>query len=106
MGAVPQLDNEQRRAAWAKAVAGRRERAEVRQALKQGRISLREVLDSNSEAVGKMPVRLLLEALPGIGKIRARQLLEELRIAPSRRVRGLGPHQRRRLLERRAPHSS
>ncbi|MZE50433.1 integration host factor, partial [Streptomyces sp. SID5770] len=67
MGAVPQLDNEQRRAALAKAVAVRKERAEVRQALKQGRLSLRKVLDSDSEAVGKMPVRLLLEALPGIG---------------------------------------
>ncbi|MGW8358894.1 integration host factor, actinobacterial type [Streptomyces wedmorensis] len=99
MGAIPQLSAQQRQAALDKALAARRERAEVREALKQGRLSLSEALASDSEAMLKMPVGVLLESLPQIGKVRAQRLLTELGIAPSRRLRGLGPRQRQRLLE-------
>ncbi len=46
------------------APAARRERAEVKDALKHGRPSLREVLEHEAEAIRKMPVRTLLESLP------------------------------------------
>lgn len=101
--AVPVIGPEERRAALAKAAAVRKERAEVKEALKRGRISLREVLDTETLAVRKMPVRALLESLPDIGKARADRLLAELEISTSRRVRGLGVQQRERLLERCAP---
>ncbi|WP_331768004.1 integration host factor, actinobacterial type [Embleya sp. NBC_00896] len=97
---VPPLTTEERRAALAKAAAVRRERAEVREALKRGRLSLGEVLAADSDAVRRMPVRALLESLPAIGKARAARLLGELEISESRRVRGLGIQQRDRLLER------
>lgn len=97
---VPPLTLEARRAALAKAAAVRRERAEVKEALKRGRLSLGEVLADDSDAVRKMPVRALLESLPDIGKARAARLLGELEISESRRVRGLGIQQRDRLLER------
>jgi hypothetical protein len=100
---VPALSPEQRRAALDKAAAVRRERAEVKEALKRGRLSLREVLATESQAVRKMPVRALLESLPDIGKVRADKLLAELEISESRRIRGLGVQQRDRLLERLAP---
>ncbi|MFE9139694.1 integration host factor, actinobacterial type [Streptomyces sp. NPDC007355] len=103
MGSVPWLSDVQRRAALDKALAARQERAEVKEALKQGRLSLREALASNSEALRKMPVRALLESLPRIGQVRAQRLLTELEIAPSRRLGGLGPRQRQRLLEWSAP---
>jgi ribosomal protein S13 len=41
-----------------------------------------------------MKVSALLEAMPGVGKVRARQIMERLGIAESRRVRGLGANQR------------
>ena len=41
----------------------------------------------------------LLEALPGIGQVRAAAIMEQLGIAASRRVRGLGIHQRRALVD-------
>jgi ribosomal protein S13 len=41
-----------------------------------------------------MKVSALLESLPGVGKVRAKQLMERLGIADSRRVRGLGTNQR------------
>ncbi|MGX1977121.1 integration host factor, actinobacterial type [Streptomyces kronopolitis] len=95
---LPRLTLEQRRAGLSKAIASRAERAEVREALKHGRLSLRVVLASNSEATRNMPVFLLLTALPGIGKPRARKILNELKISPTRRIRGLGARQRARLI--------
>jgi ribosomal protein S13 len=40
----------------------------------------------------------MLESLPGVGKVKARRIMEEIGIADSRRVRGLGPQQRAALL--------
>jgi S13-like protein len=101
--ALPLLSPEQRRAALDKAAAARRERAAVKDALKHGKVSLREVLASDSAAIRKMPVRVLLESLPDVGKVRAQKTLTALGISDSRRVRGLGIQQRERLLERFAP---
>ena len=47
-----------------------------------------------------MKVSNVLESLPGVGKVRAQKLMEELDISASRRVRGLGAKQREQLLER------
>jgi ribosomal protein S13 len=41
-----------------------------------------------------MKVSALLESMPGVGKVRAKQIMERLGIAESRRVRGLGANQR------------
>ena len=41
-----------------------------------------------------MKVSALLESVPGVGKVRAKQIMERLGIAESRRVRGLGANQR------------
>ena len=93
--ALPPLTPEQRAEALQKAAAARRERAEVKNRLKHSGASLAEVLhDGHASAViGKMKVSELLESMPGVGKVRARQLMERLGIAPTRRVRGLGTNQ-------------
>jgi S13-like protein len=101
--ALPRLSLEQRRAALDKAAAARKERAELKEALKHGKPSLREVLASDSDAIRKMPVRALLESLPDIGKVKAQKLLTEMEISDSRRIQGLGFRQRERLLERFTP---
>jgi ribosomal protein S13 len=41
-----------------------------------------------------MKVAAVLEAMPGVGKIRAQRLMDKLGIAPTRRLRGLGANQR------------
>lgn len=96
------LTPEQRAAALAKAAEARRVRAEVKNRLKSGETTLGEVLDSarEDEAVGKLKVSALLEALPGVGKVRSQQIMAEVGIASTRRVRGLGAHQAAALLER------
>lgn len=99
--ALPDLDPEQRREALAKAAEVRQIRAQVKQMLKTGEVTLAEVLDraETAEPLAKMKVADVIEALPNIGKIRARRLMERLDIAPTRRLRGLGPRQKQALLE-------
>jgi hypothetical protein len=94
--ALPPRTPGQRAAALEKAAAARRERAKVSEQLKSGFISLPQVLASGqtNEIVGKMKVSAVLESLPGIGKVRARQVMEGIGIPESRRVRGLGRRQR------------
>ncbi|MEW1701182.1 integration host factor, actinobacterial type [Streptomyces sp. NPDC091278] len=89
--ALPALTAEARAEALKKAAAVRKERGEILAALKDGTVSLKEVLGREDAVVGKVLVRRLLESLPGIGKVRAAQLLDELDISDRRRVQGLGP---------------
>jgi len=93
--ALPPLTPEQRQAALEKAAASRRERAEVKNRLKHAGASISEVLKEGhvNEVIGKMRVVDLLCSMPGVGKVRAKQLMERLGIAESRRVRGLGARQ-------------
>ncbi|MQA01538.1 MAG: 30S ribosomal protein S13 [Streptosporangiales bacterium] len=92
---LPSLTPEQRAAALEKAAAARRARAEVKNRLKHSGVTLAEVIREGQEndVVGKMKVAALLEAMPGVGKVRAKQIMERLGIAESRRVRGLGANQ-------------
>jgi hypothetical protein len=93
--ALPPLTPEQRQAALEKAAASRRERAAVKNRLKNSGASILEVVHSgqDNDVIGKMRVVDLLQSLPGLGKVRARQTMERLGIAESRRVRGLGSKQ-------------
>ncbi len=94
--ALPPLSPEDRAEALAKAARARKERAEVKNRLKRGATTLSEVIKEGStdDVIGKMKVSALLESLPGVGKVRAKQIMERLGIAESRRVRGLGAKQR------------
>jgi len=78
------------------AARARKERAEIKARLKKNELKLSDVLKEGQtdDVLGKMKVSALLEAVPGIGKVRARQIMERLGIAESRRVRGLGANQR------------
>ena len=52
------------------------------------------------KVIGKLKVVALLESLPGVGKVKARAIMSEVGISETRRVRGLGPHQIKALVER------
>lgn len=100
--ALPDLTPQQRAEALEKATRARRRRAEVKAALKAKKMKLSEVLDlaATDEAIAKMKVASLLEALPRVGVNTAAILMEEYKIAQSRRIRGLGPVQREALVKR------
>jgi len=97
----PSLTPEQRQAALEKAARARRERAEIKDHLKSGRTTLKDLLDQagSDEIVGKMKVLAVLESLPGTGKVKARRLMEQIGISEARRLQGLGAKQRVALLE-------
>lgn len=97
---LPELDPDQRRAALDKAAQARRIRAELKDRLKLRAIGLGRVFElaEQDDAVAKMKVSDVLAALPTYGPVRARKLMEQLDIAPNRRLRGLGARQRERLL--------
>jgi len=95
----PVLTPEQREQALAKAAEARRARAELKEKLKMGSLTLPELLErADDDHVGKMKVLAVIESLPGVGKVKARRTMEEIGIADSRRVRGLGDQQRKALL--------
>lgn len=100
--ALPKLTDEQRKEALAKAAEARKARAELKAALKRGETDLKDVLEKaeTDEIIGKTKVSALLEALPKVGKVKAKEIMEDLEIAQTRRLRGLGERQRRALLER------
>ena len=102
---LPTISDEQRRAALEKAAEIRRARADLKEQLKSGKTTLTAVLDraESEEMVGKLKVSAVLQAMPGIGKVKATQIMEKLKIAESRRLRGLGDQQRRALLAEFAP---
>lgn len=97
---LPALTPDQRAAALEKGREARRLRAQVKNRLKYGGGSIAEVIEQgrSTDAIGKMKVSALLESLPGVGKARARAIMDEVGIAESRRVRGLGPVQTAKLI--------
>ena len=106
MANPPSLTPEQRQRALEKAGAARRQRAEVKDKLKIGSLSLGELFeatdrgDESGNMLAKLKVVSVLESLPGVGKVRARNIMTELEISETRRLRGLGANQRKALLER------
>ena len=96
---LPQLTEEQRRQALEKAAEARRARAELKQKLKAGTLTLAQVLATTDLTAGKMKVSAVLEALPGVGKVRAKKIMETLEISTTRRIRGLGDKQKAALLD-------
>lgn len=103
--ALPPLTPQERAAALAKAAAARKSRAALRERLKHSGASLDEVFaaGASDEAIGKMRVSAVLESMPGVGKVRAQRIMEKIGISASRRVRGLGTHQRAALQREFAP---
>jgi DNA uptake protein ComE-like DNA-binding protein len=106
MPTPPPQTPESRALALEKAAASRRVRAEAKEKLKMGSLNLAELFaeaDGGTEDGGmlaKLKVVSVLESLPGVGKVRARKIMEELEISDSRRIRGLGANQRKALLEK------
>lgn len=96
--ALPQLTDEQRKAALEKAAAARHARAELREKIKAGEISLEEVLNSEDPIAQRLKVSALIESLPGYGKAKTQGIMDDLGISATRRVKGLGARQREELV--------
>lgn len=101
MVVMPELSAEQKMDGLKKAQEVRSERAKIRAGLKDGSITLAELLEkTDDEIVGKTRVKYVLESLPQVGKITAARIMQEVGIDEVRRLRGLGVRQRDELLKK------
>jgi guanylate kinase len=89
----PKLSNRFRRKAGQKAVAARQERAKTKELIATGQIFFFDLFSDERESISRMRLIDLLQSVPGVGKIRAEQILERTKISPSRRIGGVGPRQ-------------
>ena len=92
-----------RAAASRAAVAARRARAEVKQAIARGVRTPVHVLDASADpantAEHSLRVTNFLLSIPHIGTTKMTRIIEQLAISPSKRLGGLGAKQRERLRE-------
>lgn len=94
---LPVLTDEQRRANLEKATAVRKERKALLDLVRQGSVTFEQA--SADPRYWRIPVVRLLIAVPGIGKMKATQLMAQAGISPNRRVKGLGCRQRDYIIE-------
>ena len=96
---VPKRTNKDRSDALDIALAARRTRAQAKQELAAGDLSLGELLETDDPALLRMKISDFLRAYTGIGEARAAKIMKTCNIAQSRRIKGLGRKQRESLLE-------
>lgn len=98
----PEMTEEQRAAALARAGEARRVRAEIKALLKTGSLTFQDVLDraAENDLVAGTKIKAIVVSMPGMGKVSTKRLFEEIGIAENRTIRGLGSNQREALIER------
>jgi len=89
---IPKLSNQQLASAREAATQARRLRADFKNRVKRGELSIVEALQQASadEVLGQVRVIDLLKCIPRVGDKRAARIMERLDVSPNRRVRGLG----------------
>lgn len=94
---LPEMTDEQRKAALERAAEARRERTEFKGLVKTGEISLADALAD--DRAKRIRVHEFLMCIPGIGKAKADDIMRKLGIAENRRVQGLGSRQREGIVD-------
>lgn len=99
---LPKLTTDQRRANLDKAATIRKERAIIRNDLKHSLMTFEQVLklaDAGCHAAANLRVKQAINAMPGYSFSKTQQLMKQLHIAESRRIKGLGVNQRAALVD-------
>lgn len=81
-----------------RAMAARHERAQMLDGVRRGRVDPAGVLMRRDRVALRTRTADLLAAVPGMGRARVPGVMRALRIAPDRRIGGLGCRQRDRLV--------
>lgn len=89
----PLLTHEQRELARDTALQARKARSVIKDAVRSGRLSPVDVLTSTDPVQRAMRVSELLRSMPNVGPVRCASIMEQIKIAPSRRIGGLSPRQ-------------
>lgn len=97
---LPEMTEEQRKEALAKAAETRKKRAEIREQMKSGELSAKDAIARRDDpVVGKMRVVQFITTFPGYGKAKAEKIMTEIGIPEGRRLAGLGEKQVAALVE-------
>lgn len=78
------------------ALQRRRQRAQFRDDLAAGKYEIADVVrrgKSGDPVIGGTLVEVVLRCVPAIGPVKARQIMQHVKISPTRRMRGLGQRQ-------------
>ena len=99
--AIPKLSEKELQAARQAATEARRTRAQFKERVREGSLTISQALDqaSKDDVLAHIKVIDLLKTQRRIGQIRAEEIMAKLSIAPTRRLRGLGKHQIDGLIE-------
>lgn len=101
--ALPEQTTEDKTAALDAAKKARRERQNLVVKIREGELTVPDVLEmadyDRDGVVGKTKVQKVISSLPGFGPVRTSQVMSEVGIPETRRLRGLGPRQRQALLD-------
>ena len=89
----PRLSRRDRRKAGEKAVAARQERAKVKEQVANGQLFFFDLFKDERKSISRMKLSDLLQAVPGVGQIRAEIIFDKTGISPSRRIGGVGKRQ-------------
>lgn len=81
-----------------RAIEARKQRARMLDGVREGRVDPRGVLMRRDRVAMRTRVEALMRALPGVGPARAEAAMRDIGISKHRRVGGLGPRQRERLI--------
>lgn len=92
-----ELTEEERKLALKRATEARKQLAEIRRKMKWMGVEPLEVLDAPEAQ--RMRLRYFIESLPGVGKTKTEQILEELGINEKRRLGSLGCRQRDKIVK-------
>jgi hypothetical protein len=87
-----------RLAALTRANQVRHDRAAIKDDLRHGRSRIAEMLLDPPPCLLTARLAEILLAVPGLGKVRVRRLLNSCRISPSKKIGGLSERQRNELL--------
>ena len=90
---------DQRQIALNRANAVRIGHAEIKRAIRAGRVTAQEIIREMPETADRLPVKKLLTAIPGVGENRAYEFLGQMGMHDSKRVGELTEHQRKLFLE-------
>ena len=95
---VPSISDKERLEALKKATEVRSARAQLRERIKTGELSVKDVIEMDDSAAQGMKVSMLIRTVPGYGTAKCEKIMAELGISDSRHIRGLGDVQRAALI--------
>jgi DNA uptake protein ComE-like DNA-binding protein len=94
---VPFISQEKRKESLEKARLFKIQRAKIKQSIKKGIVNFNEIFGENKnykDIVSNMKLIDLIKSLPGIGEIKAKRILNGLKISERKTVKGLGEKQK------------